>query len=149
MTAGTAMLREGRAGDLDAVKGLLERCGLPASDLGPEHLPDFLVAEAQDRIVATAGVQPFGLDGVLRSVAVEAGWRGVGLAAQLVAAIERRAAQEGVQRLWLLTTSASDYFSRLGYRPAARDEAPAAVRGCVQFASLCPASATCLAKTIG
>ena len=148
MTTGTAVLREGRAGDFDAAMGLLARCGLPVSDLGPEFMPDFVVAEAQERIVGTAGLQPFDLDGVLRSVAVEDGWRGAGLAARLVAAIERRAAQKGVQRLWLLTTSAPDYFSRLGYRPAVRDEAPAAVRGCVQFASLCPASATCLAKTI-
>ena len=40
-----------------------------------------------------------------------------------------------------LTTTAADYFARLGFVRIDRDAAPPAIRATAQFASLCPASA--------
>ena len=48
----------------------------------------------------------------------------------------------------LLTTTAASFFAKRGYRPLARDEAPAAVRATAEFRSICPASATCMGKSL-
>jgi amino-acid N-acetyltransferase len=48
----------------------------------------------------------------------------------------------------LLTTTAAPFFTRFGFTSAARDAAPAALRATAEFASLCPASAVCMAVAI-
>jgi amino-acid N-acetyltransferase len=59
---------------------------------------------------------------------------------------EAAARQAGVGALYLLTTTAADYFRLRGYSDVARAAVPPAVAGHAQFRSLCPASATCLRK---
>jgi amino-acid N-acetyltransferase len=43
--------------------------------------------------------------------------------------------------IYLLTTTAPDFFAGLGFRRAGRKTAPPAIRATRQFATLCPASA--------
>jgi amino-acid N-acetyltransferase len=144
--AETAVLRAAHADDFEAVRTVLARCALPVADLTPQRMDDFIVFEDGGRVIATAGLQRFGRDGLLRSVAVDDDRRGQGLGAALVEAIEQRARRCGLQALWLLTTTAADWFARRDYRAAARDDAPAAMRGSAEFGALCPSSAACLRK---
>ena len=108
----------------------------------------FCVAELEGEIVAVAGWEAFGTVGLLRSLAVAEDRRGGGLAARLVERCEADAQRRGVEAVYLLTTTAADYFRRRGYADVPRDAAPAAVAGHAQFRSLCPASAQCLAKPL-
>ena len=62
----------------------------------------------------------------------------------MVDAVRGEAAALGLERLWLLTTTAADFFERMGFQRTDRDSAPPAVRSSAQFAGLCPAGATCL-----
>jgi amino-acid N-acetyltransferase len=89
-----------------------------------------------------------GRDALLRSLAVDPGRRGRGCGLALVAAAERHAAAEGVQCVYLLTTTAAGFFERLGYAPAARADAPAAIRACAEFASLCPEDSAFMVKRL-
>jgi amino-acid N-acetyltransferase len=41
-----------------------------------------------------------------------------------------------------LTTTAESFFAKHGYQRAARESAPAAIRGTREFAGICPASST-------
>jgi amino-acid N-acetyltransferase len=50
--------------------------------------------------------------------------------------------------VYLLTTTAADYFRRRGYEPVDRDALPPAIRSTEEAARLCPASAACLRKKI-
>jgi len=50
--------------------------------------------------------------------------------------------------LHMLTTTALNFFTKLGYRPADRGMAPLAIATTRQFTSLCPASAHYLVKTL-
>lgn len=146
MSAVTTELRAARAADLAPVIALLESCGLPTGDVTEAMLASFCVAEADGSVVGTAGLETFGIGGLLRSVAVEESWRGSGLAARLVDWCEAEARRQGVTTVYLLTTTAADYFRKRGYADLAREAVPAAVAGHAQFRSLCPASAKCLCK---
>ena len=148
MNANTCELRPARADDLSAVVALLERWGLPTGDLNEAMLASFHLVEEERRIVAVAGLEAFGPVGLLRSLAVAEGRRGGGLAAQLVEQCEADAHRRGVEAVYLLTTTAADYFRRRGYTDVPRDAVPAAVAGHAQFRSLCPDSARCLAKPL-
>jgi hypothetical protein len=48
----------------------------------------------------------------------------------------------------LLTQTAKRFFEHQGYRVIDRGEAPKDVQGSEEFRVLCPASATCMAKTL-
>jgi len=48
----------------------------------------------------------------------------------------------------LLTTSAESFFRLAHYVRVERDHVPQAIRGTTQFASLCPASAAVMRKTL-
>lgn len=138
-----------RAGpdDFDAVETLLESNDLPHRDVrtGPGR---FLVAWAGAERVGVGGVEAYGSNGLLRSVAVAESNRGRGYGTALCDALEERARNDGVGTLYLLTTTASAFFRRRGYEPVAREDVPPAVRRTAEFTDLCPASAVCLKKAL-
>ena len=89
-----------------------------------------------------------GPDRLLRSVMLSPESRGAGVGAALVDLLAGEARSSGAERLWLLTTSAAGFFTRLGWVVMDRDAAPAVIRGSDQFVGLCPASATLMMRTL-
>ena len=81
---------------------------------------------------------------LLRSVVIADGRRGSGAGAELVRGAIDRAAADGIGELWLLTETARPFFTRIGFTPADRASAPAAIQATAEFANLCPASADCM-----
>ena len=101
------------------------------------------------RLVGVVGLEPLGSFGLLRSLAVAPDCRNTGLAHRLVSACEERAKSlHGISDLYLLTTTAAEYFRKRGFADVPREAVPAAVAGHAQFRALCPASATCLGKRL-
>lgn len=143
-----ATIRQAQPGDLPAIAQILGDAGLPSSDIEPSHLPDFIVLEKDNEIVGCIGIERYGADALLRSLAVDASRRGIGQGRHLVKAIEAHAAQSGVSRLFLLTTCASGFFEDHGYRAIERSAAPQALQQSAQFGELCPAGAACMAKDL-
>lgn len=140
----TPTLHPAAAGDLAAIVALLDDCGLPTGDFCGRLPGEFLVAEDGATLVGVVGIEPLGDIALLRSLAVLPRWRGRGVAAQLVERCEAQARAQGVEALYLLTTTAARYFGRRGYAEVARDAVPVAVAEHPQFRDLCPASAKCL-----
>ena len=131
--------------DTEAIEALLRNAGLPTADLARAR-PLFLVATEGDSLVGVAGIERFGEDALVRSVAVVPARRSQGVGRALIAQLEERAKQDGAKQLILLTETAQAFFLRAGYGAIDRMEAPSAVRASEEFRSLCPQSATCLAK---
>ncbi len=130
------------------VKALLAAQQLPTDDLDAAgHVLLFGCIEGT-RLRGVVGLERHGHDGLLRSLAVDPRWRGSGLGAALLAHVERYAAAQGIDTLYLLTTTAAGYFERHGYRPVPRATAPAAIAATSQFSGLCPGSAAFMARTI-
>lgn len=127
--------------DVHAIAALLQAADLPVEGVA-DALDGFVVAVEDDRIVGAGGVEEYGEDGLLRSVVVDARARSTGLGSALTEAAIERARARGLDRLYLLTTTAEGFFPRFGFRAVSRDEAPAAIRRSPEFASLCPEGAT-------
>jgi N-acetylglutamate synthase-like GNAT family acetyltransferase len=137
----SVVIRPHEPGERAEIVELLVESGLPTT--GVEALgADLFVAAAGRRVVGCAGLERHGGVGLLRSVAVDPAWRGSGLGARLTRAVLALAEQAGVERVYLLTETAPDFFRGFGFRPIPRNEADAAVRASAEFAELCPTSAT-------
>lgn len=141
-------VREASDDAFDRIESLLTANDLPSRDVrtGPGF---FFVAYADTAIVAAGGVETYGSHGLVRSLVVAEPYRGSGYGTAVYAALEDHALSNGVDELYLLTTTASGFFADRGYRTLDREQAPTAIRETPQFTDLCPASATCMAKRLG
>jgi amino-acid N-acetyltransferase len=138
-----------RSEDLNAVKALLADNGLPVADVTQNLLRNFLIAEDDDgSVLGCVGLERFGANALLRSLAVSQPARGRGLGRSLTDYAENAARVAGILDLWLLTTTAADFFRRADYVVASRSTAPDELQTSTQFALLCPANAVCMKKTL-
>jgi amino-acid N-acetyltransferase len=127
--------------DLERANALLEKASLPTSGVAEQFETGFVVAEQAGRIIGVAGIEIYGNDGLLRSVAVDDAFRGQGIGLALVQERLRWARERGLRDLYLLTTTAPDFFSRLGFVRIDRAAAPAHMQEAPEFASICASTA--------
>ena len=130
------------------VEALLTEAQLPVSDLSSSLSLSLLGVRESGRLVGVVGIEVYGDAGMLRSLAVASARRNAGLGVSLVSNAEAWAAEQGVKALYLLTTTAAQFFARLGYEAIPRSEAPAAIAATAQFSDLCPASSTFMRKVL-
>lgn len=127
---------------------LLQACELPTEDVYEEKPLVFFGCREARRLIAVVGVETGPETALLRSLAVAPDARGRGLAQRLVAFVEHLNAARGVPALYLLTTTAADFFRQLGYADTPRERAPDAIRAGAQFSRLCPDDADFLMKPL-
>jgi amino-acid N-acetyltransferase len=135
-------------GEFPSVLALLERAGLPSDGL-EVHQDTVLVARSEGRPVGCAGLELYGESALLRSVAVEAEWRGRGLGVDLTKAALELAGGRGVRRVYLLTETAGEFFPRFGFRRIERAAAPPQVQQSVEFMCVCPETAEAMLLELG
>jgi amino-acid N-acetyltransferase len=133
--------------DLPAILALLTASGLPHDGLA-EHIETAVVARAGPAVVGSAALELYGEAALLRSVAVAESLRSQGLGRQLTQAVLQLAREHGVQRLYLLTTTAEGYFPHFGFVPITRSEVAPAVQASAEFTGACPESAAVLTLTL-
>jgi len=131
-----------------AIRQLLQDAELPADDFSA-HLEHFLVAGGPDgALLGVVGLEAYARFGLLRSLAVAAAHRRQGIGQQLCQRMVAYARELGLQELYLLTTTAADFFSKLGFKQMGRGTVPAPIQATREFASICPATAVCMVKHI-
>jgi amino-acid N-acetyltransferase len=133
-------LRPATRADQPAVEHLLRALGLPTAGVA-EWVERFWIADHGGKAVGVVGVEQYGDEALLRSVAVDPSWRGAGLGRALVDAALRAARAAGAKEVYLLTTTAERYFPRFGFVQITRDDVPGSVQQSVEFREACPASA--------
>lgn len=143
MTARAVSFEPPKRSDWRDLALLLTSTGLPTDGL-EQHLATTLVARDGGGIVGSVALEVYGADALLRSLAVTPERRGNGLGQRLVEAALALARSRGVLRIYLLTETAAPFFRRLGFRDVARADVPEGIRGSLEFATLCPASAETL-----
>jgi amino-acid N-acetyltransferase len=136
-------LRPAAADDDAAVRTLAARAELPIEGLTDQFPGAYVVAHRGDTLVGAAGLEVHGDTGVLRSVVVAPSERGTGLGVALTADRITAARTHGLAAVYLLTTTAADFYDRFGFRPFPRADVPAAIARSPEFASICPSSAAC------
>jgi amino-acid N-acetyltransferase len=142
-----AFVRSANSTDHIAVIGLLEDAGLPVAGVLPT-LPDFYVVELDGRVVGAVGLEVYGRDALLRSAVVERVARNSGLGVTLIERILDHARERDIRAIYLLTTTADQYFPRFGFERIAREDVPDDVKVSVEFREACPASAVVMRKTL-
>ena len=133
---------------LTATTTLLDAAGLPSSDLTERHLEHFLFSGPRHSPTGVIGLEMYGHVALLRSLAVDPVARKTGVGSRLVQEAEALAQANGIQALYLLTTTARHFFEKRGYSAISRSDCPEAIRSTAEFASLCPASSALLMKTL-
>jgi amino-acid N-acetyltransferase len=130
------------------VSDLLAECELPTSDLSPRHFEHFFACGPLEAPAGVVGLELYDTVALLRSLAVSAKSRGNGYGKELVAQAERYAQSQGVREIYLLTTTAEEFFERLGYKRTNRESAPSAIRRTEEFSALCPSTSAFMVKTL-
>jgi amino-acid N-acetyltransferase len=129
--------------DAGEIEDLLRSSGLPVEG-ARAHLDHFYVARDTGKIAGMIGLEPYGGDGLLRSLAVRESHRSKGIGSMLYNHLVSQARSEGIRRLVLLTTTAEAYFSARGFKAVPSDTVRGAIRESAEFKGACPASATCM-----
>ena len=133
---------------LRAAVALLEPAGLPATDLTEAHLEHFFYCGPRESPSGLIGLEIDGTNALLRSLLVASAARGAGLGSALVGYAERYARAQGVRAMYLLTTTAEGFFTRMGYARIARGSVVRAIQATREFSELCPASSALMAKAL-
>jgi amino-acid N-acetyltransferase len=136
------------ASDFDALQQLLSSADLPTEDLTPTDLEHFFVARDETKIVGAVGAEVFDDVALLRSLVVAPSYRNTGLGAHLTETVEAYAHHQGIDTLYLLTTTAAEFFEQQGYHRIERDQLPRPIQTTDEATQLCPSSATCMQKRL-
>jgi amino-acid N-acetyltransferase len=132
--------------NLSKAISLLKDCNLPTNDItGATKL--FVVTEGNE-VIGTVGVEFYQKHALIRSVAVNNNNRSKGTGKFLIGFIEDFARGNGISELFLLTTTAAEFFSKLSYQIIKREDVPATIQQSSEFTSTCPSSATIMKKTL-
>jgi amino-acid N-acetyltransferase len=130
--------------DLPAIVSLLLAQELPTdgfADLLRAHPEHVLVAELNGAIVGSAALDVHGADALLRSVVVASDLITLGVGTRLVTDLLTFAANRRISDVFLLTTTAAEWFPRFGFRVTERSLVPRTLSATVEFTKACPSSA--------
>jgi amino-acid N-acetyltransferase len=133
--------------DVDEVLRLLVDNNLPVEGLA-DHLRTALVAREGGRVVGSAALELYRDAALLRSVAVAKDHQHHRIGRDLTIAALDLARISGASTVYLLTTTAEQFFPKFGFQCVGREEVPASVQASVEFTSACPASATVMRKQL-
>ena len=133
--------------DLPEVLALLAGYNLPQDGV-TDHVATMVVAKDAGRLVGVAAVELYADGGLLRSVAVDSAVRGQRVGHRLTEAALDIAREQGIDAVFLLTTTAEGFFPRFGFERISRGDVPSSVQASVEFQSACPASAAAMRKRL-
>lgn len=125
---------------------LLQENRLPVEDLDNSK-PLFALIRDKE-ILAAGGLEEFGDCALLRSVVVPDAHKGKGFGKAITSCLEIYASLKNIASLFLLTTTAKDFFQNNGYRLADRDDLPTAVKTSSEFTTMCPSTAFVMQKEL-
>jgi amino-acid N-acetyltransferase len=125
--------------DINLVKSLLKDNNLPVSDLNKEII--FFVEKSADKIIAAGGLESAGKDAIIRSIAVSDDHKGKGLGGRITRQLLQYAREKSKKDIYLLTTTAEEYFPKYGFEKIDRRFVPADVKNSSQYKDVCPDTA--------
>jgi amino-acid N-acetyltransferase len=133
--------------DGPAILQLLANSGLPVDGL-LDHMHTAIVARDEGRVVGCAALEVYADGALLRSVAVDAAARSRGIGTQLTTAALDLATTLGLPAVYLLTTTAEEFFPKFAFQRIERQQVPASVQTSVEFRSACPSTAIVMKRAL-
>jgi len=117
---------------------------LPTADLDENKV--LFACLNHGSVIGTGGLEFFGDCALLRSISIKKDLQKKGLGKFIVAELEKIARQKGINCLYLLTTTAADFFAKEGYEMIVREKAPFEIKNTTEFSSVCPSHALVMRK---
>lgn len=133
--------------DLVLIENLLKENQLPCQDIS-EKLADLFIGYIGSERVGIGGLEIYEDSGLLRSLVIETAFRGKGYGKAFTMKLIEYAKNRGIREVYLLTITATNFFTKIGFARVERSAVPLAIQNTSQFTGLCPASAVCLLKVI-
>lgn len=134
--------------DLGAIKVLLAVCLLPSHDES-DGRSTFFVAESERGIIGVCGIEQCeGSVALLRSLGVMPGYRKQRIGRRLIHRAISHVQDRGIERLFVLTESATDYFQNSGFIAQERKSAPNELKGSLSLGGHTPSSALLLVRVL-
>ncbi len=126
---------------------LLNEFELAYTDLDQSNIRLFRFSDSE-QLIGFGGLEIFENRALLRSIAVRKEFQGKNTGRFICTWIEQWASESDISELYLLTTTARDFFAHLNYRIIPRDEFPEPLTKTAQFSELCPTSSVCMMKSL-
>lgn len=130
------------------VEMLLQEEGLPTADFSESDNIKLFGFKLNENLAGIIGIEVQDNIGLLRSLVVNSNLRNTGYGQKLVNQVELWAYSNNITQLYLLTTTAAHFFTKLGYQTISREQAPTFIANTPQFSGLCPASAIFMHKEL-
>jgi amino-acid N-acetyltransferase len=139
--------RKATPADRPAVLAILKLHNLPTADISPDLL-HFVVAEKGGQLAGCVGLEVYGSDALVRSLAVDGVAQNQGVGNELLTRAIALSKTLGCKTLHLLTTTAREYFLKKGFRDERRDQGPELIRTSREFSELCPSTAVYMVREL-
>lgn len=133
--------------DYKEISYLLNVNELPSSDITEDHVQIF-VGLNQQEIIGTIGLQKYDSIGLLRSLVVKDGYKSQKIAGKLLHYIFDYCVMHKITELYLLTTSAEEYFYKYGFQKIERILVPEVIKETKQYQEICPKVAVVMHKSL-
>ncbi len=147
-TSAPTILRPATNRDRDAIEALLRAAQLPTegvADILRAKAADFVVAEQGGGVVGAGGLEMTADGALLRSVVVRDDLRSAGVGRRIVERLVHEADCRGVA-LYLLTTTADNWFPRFGFDRVDRNAVPGAIGETWEFKTGCAQTAVAMVR---
>jgi ubiquinone/menaquinone biosynthesis C-methylase UbiE/N-acetylglutamate synthase-like GNAT family acetyltransferase len=130
--------------DNGAIRSILEDQKLPTETVGT-NVTDFYLAQNDNSVVGVAGLEYYGENVLLRSVAVPTSLQKKQIGSMLVDWMINLTKQKGFKRIVLLTETASKFFEKKDFEKVERSSIDNdTMKKSSQFSGGCCSSATCM-----
>lgn len=132
--------------DLAGINQLLRQEDLP--EVNTTECTNFFykVVDQGNKIIGAIGLETYGSYGLLRSLVVDKNFRNNGIADKLVTRVMGSARINGLNEVYLLTSTAEQYFLRKGFERRDRKTCPDEIRQSREYSSICPVSSALMSK---
>jgi N-acetylglutamate synthase-like GNAT family acetyltransferase len=130
------------------LRHLLTAAQLPVNDLDTPTLGFIGIVTPEGELIACGGLEMRGDAALIRSIAVTAFQRKSMLGTTITFKLLAEARNRGAQAAYLLTATAQDFFSRLGFTAIDRSKVPAPIAATSQFTGQTCASAQAMVSRL-
>lgn len=137
------MLKEVQKADIARIEEILQENNLPHQDVKSGAI-DFFNAFNDSAFIGIIGLEKYGNIALLRSMVVIERDRNKGYGTEICKSLLAYAQSKKIYGLYLLTTTAKDFFSKVGFEAISRESVPDEIKITKEFSSLCPTSAICM-----
>lgn len=141
---GSINLKRANDKDLSLINDILKKNDLVYEDIKDNTNIKLFSAYDDNLFIGIIGLEQFRNVGFLRSFVVLDEYRDKGYGKKIYNSLFNYAKSKGVKEIYLLTTTAENFFKKLGFKTLERKDVPQIIKNTAEFSHFCPDTAICM-----